>query len=392
VRHTPPTRHPRRGGGKGRALIAGAGIVVLAGVIAAATLISSPGHSRPARDTAKRGMSAATVTVPRHYGFLTAVPLPQGTQEGLISSVAFSPDGKTLAIGYNNGSTYLWDVPQHRMLATLTGPILADWPKYLLTAVAFSPDGKTLAVANNAGSTALWNVASRQIIATLTNPAPYRISVAFSPDGKTLLTTGGDTVYQWDVASGRLLGTLIAPSSQGIETAAYSPDGTIIAAGDTHSHVYLWDAASPQLIGTLTEPDDLGTGGAVFSPDGKTLAITDGDGHGDIFLYNVPGQRLSDTFTEPLDSGGNGWAALALSPDGGTLASIGSAVDMWNMTTGYPELVTSIPSYRGGGILAVAFSPDGKTVAVGQNNATVTLWRAGLDDGSWSGWTGTTGR
>jgi len=383
VRQTPPTRHPRRGGGRRRAAIVAAAVVVLAAVIAAATLIASSGNGfHPDTGTTKRRTSAvkaAAVAVPRHYSFLTALPLPQGTQEGLVTSMAFSPDGKTLAIGYNNGSTYLWDVPGHHMLATLTGPLLVGWPQSLLTAVAFSPDGKTLAVANSVGSTALWNVAKRQVISTLTNPAPYRVSVAFSPGGKTLLTNGGDSVYQWDVTGGRLLGTLSTAGKQApIETVAYSPDGTTIAAGDTLGSLYLWNAASGQLTGTLAEGYTFGTGGAVFSPDGKTLAITDGAGQGDIFLFNVSGQRLSDTFTEPVPSGGNGNPALAFSPDGGTLASISSGdAYMWNMTTGHPQLVASLPSYQGGGILSVAISPDGRTVAIGQNNAAVSLWAAG---------------
>jgi WD40 repeat protein len=78
------------------------------------------------------------------------IPAPEST----VSSVAFSPNGKLLATGDQNGSTYLWDVATGRRIATLPTP----GANSSVSSVAFSPNGKLLATANQDGATSLWSV------------------------------------------------------------------------------------------------------------------------------------------------------------------------------------------------------------------------------------------
>lgn len=107
------------------------------------------------------------------------------------ASVAFAPDGQTLAVGYADGTTHLWDGSTQREIATLQG-----YTDDVLS-IAFSPDGQTLAVARGDGID-LWEVASLTPITTLEGHTDIVLSVAFSPDGQTLASASTDgTIRLW---------------------------------------------------------------------------------------------------------------------------------------------------------------------------------------------------
>jgi WD40 repeat protein len=170
--------------------------------------------------------------------------------------VAFSPDGKTLAVGttdvvnrvnYSKNKTFLWNVATKRVIATLTSPVYKINPLSINDtsggdSLAFSPDGKTLAIPEFGGKTYLWNVATRRVIAILTNPVGTGVSsVAFSPDGKTLATGDQDgRIYLWNVATRRLALTLTDRGGTGVDSVAFSPDGKTLAVGDGDGKTYLW--------------------------------------------------------------------------------------------------------------------------------------------------------
>ena len=191
---------------------------------------------------------------------------PQGTH-GRCMSVAFSPDGKTLASGSVDRTIKLWDVATGKELATLTRSTL---PR--VYSVAFSPDGKTLASGSWDNTIKLWDVATGKEQATLKGHNGDVCSVAFSPDGKTLASGSWDDDDQ-AVGRGDGQGT---GHPQGAHVSmwtsvAFSPDGKTLASGSGDETIKLWDVETGKEQATVKGHTER-VCSVAFSPNGKTLA------------------------------------------------------------------------------------------------------------------------
>jgi WD40 repeat protein len=187
----------------------------------------------------------------------------------LGGKATFSPDGKTLA--WTDGKTVrLWDVAEGRERAALRVPAEEDCP------LAFSPDGKMLAVGASDGTIKLCDATTGNERATYRGHAHWVQSVVFGPDGKTLASGSFDgTIKLWDLATGkeRLLyrfpGTY--PLVSHVECLAFSPDGETLASGDSWRALKLWDVSTGKNTATF-EADGEAVRSVTFSPDGKVLA------------------------------------------------------------------------------------------------------------------------
>ncbi len=317
---------------------------------------------------------------------LVATLASPGTSIGGVSSVAFSPDGKTLAAANDDGDVYLWDVATARLAATLANPASTG-----VNAVAFSPNGRTLAAAGANGSVCLWDLADDRITATLTNPASAFgfgssvLSVAFSPDGKTLAvgpnerssSSVGGTTYLWNVTDGHLMAGLTDPfnDSPGVLSVAFSPRGTLLAAGEGNGLTYLWNLATERRIATLSDPSgSYGTNSLAFSSDGRTLATADRGGS--IYLWDVATARRITVLTYPAARDVD---AVAFSQGGASLAAAGAdgSTYLWQVNASPPAQSAVLTDPGSKSVNAVAFSPRGSLLATGDRDGSTYLWRVG---------------
>ncbi len=295
---------------------------------------------------------------------------------GRVRSVAFSPDGTILASGSTDKTVILWDVATHQPVSPATdpltnqpiGPILVGHTDSV-TSVAFSPDGKTLLSSSADGTLLLWNVATHQPYSpALTGHTGAVRSAAFSPDGATLASSGADnTVRLWNIATRRALSQPLSDHPGAVAALAFASGQTLAAA--TADGIVLWDTATRQPVaGPLT---DNGNPPATLalSPDGTLLAAGSTE---QIRLWDIATRQFRDP---PLTSQAGRLAGLAFSPDGTLLAAGGCTggaqpdrcdqgwVRVWNVATQQP-LGGPLPGTEGP-VTSLAFSPAGQKLVAG---------------------------
>ena len=289
-----------------------------------------------------------------------------------VSSIAFSPNGKTLVSGSSDRTVRLWDVATGQLIRpSLHGHEAA------VTSVAFSPDGQTIVSGSVDQTVRLWDVATGQLIRPpLHGHEDVIRSVAISPvrvatpSGLSYLIVSGSsdkTVRLWELATGQPFGQPFQGHTAAVNAVDFSPNGAIIVSGSSDKTLRLWHAITGQPIGQPFQGHEALS--VAFSPDGKTIAS--GDGDDTLRLWDVAtGQAIG----QPLHKHWASIRSVAFSPDGKTIAS-GSRdrrVRIWDVATG--QLIGQSFQGHEDAVLSVAFSPDGKTLASSSSDRTVRLW------------------
>jgi WD40 repeat protein len=303
---------------------------------------------------------------------------------GMVPPLAYSPDGKTLAVASTRGqkTAVLWNVRTGQPAATLAGH------RGLVHGVAFAPDGRTVATVSRDRTVKLWDAASGAERATLGGHNSGIESLAFSADSRWLATGGADgTVKLWEAATGRGHATLAAHTGA-VYLLLFSPNGQRLVSAsrvskrkpsatggwwegqDWDEDARLWDVAAAREMAVLKQRDD-GPARVAFAPDGRLLAVarkTRADGDTIALFDPMTGQA------GPPISEAHGWhvSDLAFSPDGKTLATASwdRTVKVWDAATRRRQAELSGQAWAE----HVAFSPDGRTLAASWQDGTVRLW------------------
>lgn len=294
-----------------------------------------------------------------------------------MTSVAFSPDGRTIA-GGSSGRIQLWDVYGGH----LTQTIGVD-PFLITTSVAFSPDGETIAAGCHLDEILIWNVRTGKIVLTIKETYTDLItSVAFSPDGDMLVSTGRDdsTIQVWNGHTGEHVRTLFGHTEE-VNSVAFSSDGHTLASASDDGTIGLWSVLTGKLKQTVSEHDGNVTSVA-FVPGGHTLASVS---YSKILLWNVRTAEQVNIRFWPYEV----VQSIVFSPDGNTLVSgdINGLVHQWDVHT--TAKIRTIEGHTPS-VSSMAFSPHEFTLASGSGQVdTIRLWdtsggkKTGILDGYW---------
>jgi WD40 repeat protein/tRNA A-37 threonylcarbamoyl transferase component Bud32 len=284
-----------------------------------------------------------------HLDFLTL----RGHRDWVVS-VAYSPDGRRIATGSQDGTAKLWDAVTGKELFTLSGQ--GSWRTY----VAFSPDGRRIAGSVDR-AVKIWDSVNGKELVTLSQHGSNVACVVFSPDGRRIATASRDnTAKVWDAASGLELLTLQGHTNA-LQTVAFSPDGRRIVTASVDKTAKVWDATSGNELLTFTKHKEM-VNSASFSPDGQRIVsgsddlptrVWDAASGNELLTLEVPSQ------------------AAAFSPDGQWIVTCYTQPIVWDAMTGKRLLtINGINSY----LWSVAFSPDGRMIATASQDETAHLW------------------
>jgi WD40 repeat protein len=322
------------------------------------------------KDEAKAGSSRAPATVAGETG-----PPPRMAARGQIAAVAFSPDGRTLAVG-GYREVLLADAYRGTRLRRLTGPT------GVVTALAFAPDGRTLVAAGGApgqfGEITVWGP---------TSPGPSRgggaregrslrahgdaiYSIAFSPDGQTLAAGSYDRrVSLWHAPFRAGSAPRICKDhTDAVYAVAFSPDGRRVASAAGDRTVKLWDAASGKRLFTLTEATaELYS--VAFHPSGRELAAGGADKSVRVWSLGWDG----GTPRRSIFAHDGAVVRLLYTPDGSRIATAGEdrAIKLWHSgSLTETRVLPKQPDWP----LALALSPDGRRLAAGRYDGSLSLY------------------
>jgi len=274
-----------------------------------------------------------------------------------IHTIAWSPDGRKIALGYSQGRVKVLDAATKQFLfQILTPPLLAE-------AVSWHPNSTLLAVGDGLGFVMIVNAQTQKVIKSFSvGEAAY--SVRWNASGTKLaviyqIGTGGTGDYGvkvWDMASGE-----IKTIGYGVASGSWSPDGTRYLTGGMNAHALVWDMTNfGTLIYNFQYSGEYNIVTSVdWSQDGQRFAV--GTTNGELHIYDANSGTQLRTFMDEESIYQVVW-----SPGGRRIAT-GNAIGqlrVWDIDEGTSTLIVQIDDP----VEAIAWSPDGGTLAYGKGD------------------------
>ncbi len=280
---------------------------------------------------------------------------------GSVNSVVYSPSGAQLASG-GDCTVRLWDAQSGAAGHTLEGHT------YGVNSVVYSPSGLQIASGSSDHTVRLWDAESGAAEHTLEGHTSWVYSVVYSPSGWQIASGSSDhTVRLWDAESGAAEHTLEGHTSF-VWSVVYSPSGSQIASGGSDNTVRLWDAQSGAAGHTLEGHTD-SIRSVVYSPSGSQIAS--GSSDKTVRLWDAE----SGAAVHTLEGHTHSVQSVVYSPSGSQIASgsLDNTVRLWDAQSGAAGHTLEGHTYS---VSSVVYSPSGLQIASGSGDCTVRLWDA----------------
>ena len=277
--------------------------------------------------------------------------------DGVVRSAAFSSDGRRVVTASDDKTARIWDVQTGKQIAALTGHTAR------VRDAAFSPNGRYVLTSSDDKTARLWDSKTGEPVHILEGHTQSVRGVAFSPDGERAVTTSLDhSARVWSVETGKQ--SVILGHGDVVTSAAFSPDGQRIVTASDDNTVPIWDAQMGERIVTLSGRT------AVYSPDGRSIVTSDGD---TARIWNADNGKLAMV----LRGHRSRVTGAVFGPDGRSVltASDDKTARLWSAGTETNTQMAVLVAHTGSAGRAV-FSPDGRRALTASDDNSVRLWDA----------------
>jgi WD40 repeat protein len=279
--------------------------------------------------------------------------------KSVVTSIAFSPNGKYIISGSSDKTLKLWDVNTGECIRTFRGHIDA------VNSVTFSSDGRYVLSGSWDSAIKLWDVNTGECIRTFRGHTGWVNSVTFSSDGRYIVSGSSDkTLKLWDVNTGECIRTFRGHTGS-IRSVNFSPNGKYIISGSSDKTLKLWDVTTSECIRTFRGHNSW-INSVNFSSDGRY--IVSGSSDKTLKLWDVNTGKCIRTFL-----GHSSIWSVVFSPNGRYIVSGSSdnTIKLWDVNTG--KLIRTFEGHNGF-IFSVTFSSDGKYIISGSQDKTIKLY------------------